>query len=111
MSVNDVALVFCSLFVLATVELIRRQKIAERYAILWLALGLSMLVYSSFHYAPPLLIPLGMAFSLAFILHLTIVISKLHRRLIRLTQEMALLKAELGAAGDKEAENVNGSLL
>lgn len=107
MNVYDVAAVFCLTFLLVTVELIRRRKIEERYAILWLVLGLSMTVFTFFpglldrfsrllhvHYAPSLLFLIGLLFSLAFILHLTMVISKLHRRTTRLTQELAILRSE-----------------
>jgi hypothetical protein len=111
MNVYNMAAVFCLSFVFVTVELIRRRKIEERYAILWLGLGLSMTVVSIFpgllegltrvvhvYYAPSLLFLIGLLFSLTFILHLTMVISKLHRRMTRLAQEVALLKAEGASA-------------
>ncbi|WP_438446663.1 DUF2304 domain-containing protein [Gorillibacterium sp. sgz5001074] len=107
MNVYEAAAVFCLSFLIATVELIRRRKIEERYALLWLVLGLSMTVFCFFpgllerlsrimhvHYAPSLLFLIGLLFSLAFTLHLTMVISKLHRRTTRLAQELAILKAE-----------------
>jgi hypothetical protein len=106
-SVYQIAAAFCLAFVLVTVELIRRRKIEERYAILWLLLGLSMTAFSFFpglldrlsrvvhvHYAPSLLFLIGLLFSLAFIMHLTMVISKLHRKITRLTQEVAILSSE-----------------
>jgi len=111
MSVYDLAAIFCLAFVFVTVELIRRRKIEERYAILWLVLGLSMTLFSFFpglldrfsrlvhvHYAPSLLFLIGLLFSLAFIMHLTMVITKLHRKITRLAQEMAMLKSERAAA-------------
>jgi hypothetical protein len=107
MNVYQITAVFCLCFVLLTVELIRRRTIEERYALLWLLLGLSMTLLSFFpavldrfsrlvhvHYAPSLLFLIGLLFSLVFILHLTMVISKLHRRLTRLAQELALLQSE-----------------
>lgn len=107
MNVYQMTAVFCLLFMLLTTELIRRRKIEERYAILWLMLGIVMTMLSFFphmldrlsrlvhvHYPPSLLFLIGLLFSLVFILHLTMVISKLHRRMTRLAQEVALLKAE-----------------
>lgn len=112
MNVCEFAAMFWLLFFFGTVELIRRQKIDERYAILWLLLSLFMLAFSGFpgllnslsrlvHVddAPPLLFLIAMVFTLIFIMHITIVISRLHRRLTRLTQELALMKAELELAG------------
>ncbi|RAV05440.1 DUF2304 domain-containing protein [Paenibacillus sp. YN15] len=98
-------------FLLLTGELIRRRKIEERYALLWLLLGLAIALFSfapgllerlsrllQVHYAPSLLFLLGLLFSLAFIMHLTIVMSRMHRRMVRLAQEVAILKEELEGA-------------
>lgn len=107
MNVYQISAGFCLLFVFFTVELIRRRQMEERYAILWLTLGISMTVFCIFpglleqfsrlmrvHYAPSLLFLIGLLFSLVFILHLTLVISKQHRRLTKLAQEVALLQSE-----------------
>lgn len=104
MNVYMLSMMFCLLFLFGTIELIRRRKLQEQYALLWLLLALVMSSFSMFPrtldrisalvhiaYAPSLLFLLGLLFSLALILHLTIVISKLHRRVTRLVQELALL--------------------
>jgi hypothetical protein len=109
MNIYLVSVIFCAVFILITIELIRRKKLAERYALLWLILGLVMLIFSllpglletvsralHIYYAPSLLFLVGFLFSLIFIMHLTIVISKLHRKLTRLVQEIALLKSSIG---------------
>ncbi|GGI43181.1 hypothetical protein GCM10008018_00770 [Paenibacillus marchantiophytorum] len=108
MNVYVLAIIFCLVFIFIAVELIRRQKLQEQYAILWLILGFVMALLSLFpslldqisyslhiYYAPSLLFLLGLLFSLAFIMHLTLVISKLHRKLTRLIQEVALLQEQL----------------
>lgn len=108
-------------FFLLTAELIRRRRIEERYALPWLLLGSLMLVFSfmpglldrlsrllQVHYAPSLLFALGLLFSLAFILHLTMVISRLHRRVTRLAQELALLQAELDCWGEFRSPQAKG---
>lgn len=115
MNVYEFAMLFCLLFLFTTIELIRRQKIEERYALLWLALGFFMMLLSGFpkvldglsrmvrvHYAPSLLFLTGMACLFLFIMHLTIVISRLNRRMTRLVQELALLKAEHDSALEPE---------
>ncbi|GIP39732.1 hypothetical protein J31TS4_30120 [Paenibacillus sp. J31TS4] len=107
MNIYLLAVVFCLLFLGITVELIRRQKMAERYAIIWLLLGVLMLVFSVFpslldrvsallhiYYAPSFLFFIGLTFSMVIILHLTIVVTRLNRQVTRLIQELALLKAQ-----------------
>lgn len=105
MNVYLLSALFCLAFLLVTVELIRRRKLQEQYALLWLLLGLVMAGFSLFpqllerlahtvhiSYAPSLLFLIGLLCALALILHLTIVISKLHRRVTRLIQELALMQ-------------------
>ncbi|MFD0869821.1 Uncharacterized conserved protein [Chlamydia abortus] len=107
MNIFLLSVLFSLLFLFITLELIRRQKIAERYSLLWLILALIMLVSSFFpewlnaasrllhiYYAPSLLFFIGLIFSLLLIMHLTIVISKLQRQMTRMIQEVALLKAQ-----------------
>ncbi len=114
MNVYLLAVIFCLLFIFITLELIRRRKLREEYAILWLTLGFVMVLFSFFpklldeisrlvqiYYAPSLLFLVGLLFSLVFIMHLTIVISKLQRRVTRLVQEVALMQ-ERGGREDSE---------
>lgn len=112
MNVYVWAISFSLVFIFISVELIRRQKLQEQYAILWLVLGFIMALFSVFpslldqvshrmhiYYAPSLLFLVGLLFSLVFIMHLTLVISKLHRKLTRLIQEVALLQEQLRGKG------------
>lgn len=107
MNIFVVSVVFCLLFLGSVIEMIRRRKISERYSLLWLILGFIMLIFSLFPkllnglssslgivYGTSLLFFIGFLFALVFILHLTTVITKLDRKMTRLTQEIALLKAE-----------------
>ncbi|MNC14003.1 Undecaprenyl-phosphate mannosyltransferase [compost metagenome] len=87
----------------------------------WLLLGLAMALFLfapglldrlsrllRVHYAPSLLFLLGLLFSLAFIMHLTIVMSRMHRRIVRLAQEVAILKEELEHTGGDAILTVKG---
>lgn len=109
-------------FLMLTGELIRRRKIEERYALLWLLLGGVMALFSfspgllerlsrllQVHYAPSLLFLMGLLFSFAFILHLTIVMSRMHRRMVRLAQEVAILKEELEETGAASTLRAKGA--
>lgn len=107
MNIFLVSIIFCLFFLVVVIDLIRRRRLEERYSILWIVIGLIMLVLSIFPsfletisqllhvvYPPSLLFFLGYVFALVVILHLTMVVSKLHRQMTRLIQEVALLKNE-----------------
>lgn len=122
MSIYGLCALLGLLFVGCVLELIRRRKVEERYAVLWLLLGMTMTWMSFFpsmldkasgffgiHYAPSLLFFMGLLFALALIMHLTMVISKQHRLLVRLAQEVALLRNQppqaaqsRGVSGEEE---------
>lgn len=91
-------------FLAVLLYMIRDRRLREQYAILWLALGIVMLGLSLFpqliiklarwtgvHYAPSLLYLLGLAFVIFILLHMTIAVSSLTRRVISLTQTLALM--------------------
>jgi len=116
MNVYLLSMAFCLVFLSVAIELIRRRKLQERYALLWLALGIPMAGFSLFphllesisgllhiSYAPSLLFLIGILFSLAFIMHITTVISRLQQKVTRLVQEVALLQMRLQDEGEKEA--------
>lgn len=95
--------------------LVRRRRLKEQYALLWIGFGVIMIVLSLnsgwlngladiFHvyYAPSLLFFFGFVFCLLLIIHLTVVISKLSDRVVRLVQEVSMLKKELEGRKEKE---------
>jgi len=90
-----------------TLELIRRRRLREEYAVLWICTGLMVLV---FVVMPNILFALSgwlqldrsvlmtfvcFLFLAAIVLHYSVVISKHSEREKHLTQELALLKDEL----------------
>ncbi|GGJ09962.1 hypothetical protein GCM10010885_18910 [Alicyclobacillus cellulosilyticus] len=98
-----VAVLFSLFFVLFVVELVRRGALREQYSLLWLGLGLAMLVLSAsprllrtladwfgVYYAPSLLFLFSSFCAFALLLHITVALSKLADRVIRLTQELAI---------------------
>ncbi|OXM14109.1 DUF2304 domain-containing protein [Paenibacillus herberti] len=96
------------LFVGTILHLIRKRKLREQYALLWLALGMAMMVLSLFPslledmartlhviYAPSLLYFIGLMGVLFLLLHQTIAVSSLTQKLISLTQTTALKQEQL----------------
>ena len=96
-------------------ELVRRQKLREQYSLLWIFFSLILVIISldvSFvewvadrlgvKYAPAVLFLFGLLFCFAFILHLTIVITRLTTQVLRLTQEIAILKEREAPHGQND---------
>ena len=92
----------------AVIELIRRGRLKERYALLWLASSIVMLVLSlsrglleaiarlvGIYYPPSLLFIVAFVFLLLITLHFSAVISGLSEKNKRLAQEVALLREAL----------------
>lgn len=94
-------------FGLSVLQAMRRQKLSEREGLPWLTLSL-LLLGSGFlrtpldrlagwlgvHYAPALWLLVGLVGLLAICLRLSMLLSALQSRVVRLTQELALLQKE-----------------
>ena len=99
------------LLLLIVLELIRGRRLKERYALLWLATGLVLLVLSLWRgglntiagwlgvsgYPPAILFAAAIMFVIAVLLHYSTVLSKLTDDNVLLAQEVALLRARLDA--------------
>ncbi len=101
-----------TLFVII-LELIRREKLKERYALLWLFISFATFFFS---FTPRLIgflsritgmyylsiISFGaFMFVLAILLHFSIVISLMHDRIKVLTQQLALLENKISGQNTK----------
>lgn len=91
------------------VELVRRRRLREEYAWLWLLTGVLMVLLSSWYgliegithligavTPTTTLFVFGLLFLLVVSVHFSVVISRLSQQVRRLVQELALLEAELG---------------
>lgn len=89
------------LFILFILYLVKKEKIDEKYSILWLIFGIIILAISIFpkiieyianifeiYYPPSLLLLLGIIILIIYIVHITIVITKQNKMIIRLNQEI-----------------------
>ena len=123
------SIIFSLMLLFVIVQLIRRRKLREEYALIWLAAGIIILLLSVFHnivgamaslfavtYAPTLILVLGQLFVLAVILSQSVVLSSQADRIRDLAQELSLLKWRLHqlegerSPGDKSALTVgNGN--
>ena len=98
-----------SLMLLVVFELIRSRRLRERYALLWLATGIVLVVLSAWRgglntiagwfgvrgYPPAVLFAVGLLFVIVVLLHYSTVISRLVDQNTILAQRLALLEAKL----------------
>jgi hypothetical protein len=106
------------LLILIVLELIRGRRLKERYALLWLATGVVLLVLSAWRgglntiagwlgvsgYPPAILFAAAIMFVIAVLLHYSTVLSRLTDDNVLLAQEVALLRARLDALEREAAE-------
>jgi hypothetical protein len=108
-SVYTISIIFSIAFLLAVIELVRKNKLQERYSLLWILMGVILLALSStpviintiaewldIKNPPSLLFLFGLVYLIIYNLHLTTVISKQSEKITRLAQEIALLKEKRG---------------
>ena len=97
------------LLILVILELVRGRRLKERYALLWLATGIVLLVLSAWRgglntiagwvgvtsYPPAVLFAVAMLFILLVLLHYSTVLSKLTDENVELAQRIALLEQQM----------------
>jgi hypothetical protein len=94
------------LLILVVLELVRGRRLKERYALLWLATGVALLILSAWReglntiagwlgvtgYPPAVLFAVATLFIFLVLLHYSTVISKLTDENVELAQRIALLE-------------------
>lgn len=105
------------LLILVVLELIRGRRLKERYALLWLATGVVLLVLSAWRdglntiagwlgvsgYPPAILFAAATLFVVVVLLHYSTVLSALSDQNTLLAQRVALLEERLDAAAPASA--------
>ncbi|MEX2107856.1 MAG: DUF2304 domain-containing protein [Solirubrobacterales bacterium] len=99
-----VAVVICGVIF----ELVRRRHLMERYAILWLVAGFTLLILAlwqgllttlsraaGIYYPPAALFAVGFLFVLVLLVHFSIIVSRLSNQNKVLAQRLALLQQRL----------------
>ena len=108
--VSIVGVVASAVLIVVILELIRGRRLKERYALLWLATGIVLLVLSAWRgglntvagwlgvtgYPPAVLFAVATLFILLVLLHYSTVLSKLTDENVELAQRIALLEERLG---------------
>ena len=111
--VSIVGAIASILLILVVLELVRGRRLKERYALLWLATGVVLLVLSIWRdglntiagwagvatYPPAILFAVATLFILLVLLHYSTVISKLTDENVDLAQRIALLEERVSRLG------------
>ena len=121
--VSIVGAVASILLILVVLELVRGRRLKERYALLWLATGIVLLVLSIWRdglntiagwlgvtsYPPAVLFAVATLFILLVLLHYSTVISRLTDENVDLAQRVALLEQRVGGLEADAAERVEST--
>jgi hypothetical protein len=106
LKVSIAATIASLLLLLVVFELIRSRRLQERYALLWLLTGVTLVVLSAWRgglntiaswfgvrgYPPAVLFAVGLLFVILVLLHYSTVISRLSDQNVVLAQRLALLE-------------------
>lgn len=109
------AIIFSIILIVFILNLVRRDKLDEKYSILWLFFSIIIALISIFpkiietiaqifnvYYPPTLMLLFAILIIGAYIVHITMVITKQNKMIIKLTQELGILKNKIL---DKEEKN------
>ena len=121
--ISILAAIASAILLVVILELIRRRRLREKYAILWLVTGVVLLVFSLWRsgldtiagfagvsYAPAILFALGALFVLVVLLHYATVISKLADQNLALAQRLAMLEQKLRRSSAETDETTDTAL-
>lgn len=100
-------------FAVVVFELVRRRRLSEKYALLWIAIAAAVVVLGVFSgalsafahltgiaYPPSALFMAAIVVLLLLVLQLYTVVSRLKADVTRLLQEVAILRERIGEADD-----------
>ena len=110
LKVSIAATIVSLLLLVGVFELIRSRRLRERYALLWVATGIVLVVLSAWRgglntiaawlgvrsYPPAVLFAIGLLFVILVLLHYSTVISRLTDQNVVLAQRLALLELRVG---------------
>jgi hypothetical protein len=103
--IQVLAIIASGILLFVVLELVRRRRLMERYALLWLLSGIVLLILSTFRglledaarvtgieYPPSALFFIAFAFVLLLLLHFSVAVSRLADQSKVLAQRLALLE-------------------
>lgn len=109
------AIIFSILFVFCIIMLVRNNKLEEKYSILWIIFSVVIIILAlnkglldslanlvGIFYAPAMLFLVACIFIILFIIHLSMVVTKQNKQIIKLVQEVGILKEKMKDDNNKK---------
>lgn len=109
------AIAFSIIFIIFILNLVRKNKLDEKYSVLWLFFSIIILIVSIFpqiiivisklfnvYYPPTLMLLFAILIIGAYIVHIIITITKQNKMIVKLTQEIAILNQKIINENKKE---------
>lgn len=110
------------MFMLFIVQLVRKRKLTERFALAWMLIPILLIIFSSnrillekcaalagIYYAPAIMIPIIFSLFIIVSLYFSIKACKSEQQIKMLAQELALLKNELNQIRQRNSTERTGS--
>ena len=123
LGVSIAAAIASLVLLVAVLELVRRRRLREKYALLWILTAIVLLVLSVWRgavtsiatalgvsYGPTVLFAVGALFVLVVLLHYSTVISALTDRTVTLAQRVAILEQRIQALESDDDDRVNTTM-
>jgi len=114
MRIQILTLIMAVILLLSVFQLIRKKKLLEKYSLLWIASCILLIIVAlwkglldrlsglfGIYYPPSALFMTAILCGIVISLHFSVVISRLREQNNTLAQEIALLKQEVEALGNK----------
>lgn len=108
------AVIFSIILILFIINLVRKDKLDEKYSILWIIASLVILIVSIFpniiiviankfnvYYPPSLMFLFSIIILGTYIVHISTVITKQNKMIVKLTQELGILKEKIEKSEEK----------
>ncbi|ADY56176.1 hypothetical protein Sgly_1879 [Syntrophobotulus glycolicus DSM 8271] len=108
-NVYTISIIFSIIFLVLVVRLVNKKKLQEKYSLIWIITSTTILILSStpniinkislwlgIKNPPSFLFLFGLISVIVYNLYLTVLISKQAEKITRLSQEIALIKQEIG---------------
>lgn len=111
--IQVLAIVGCLALLVVIFETIRKRRLREQYALIWILAGLVLLLLATrrdlltqvsqlmgIYYPPSALLVIGIAFIVLVLLSFSVAVSEMSEKVTRLAQRLALLEAEVRVQRD-----------
>lgn len=112
--IYNIGIIFAIIFLIFILNLVRKNKLDEKYSVVWIIFAIGILFISIFndtvmglanklgvYYPPILLLLFAIIIEGIYIVHITITMTLQNKRIIKVTQELAILKEKVDRM-DKE---------